>query len=153
MWPQRVCTMPTFGIAEVGDEARRKSRLREEVGVEDRDELALRDLEARVERAGLVADAVDAVEVDDVDALVARSRSTCARDERACVSSVESSSTWISSVARVVHAADRIEQPRRDRRLVEERQLDRDERQLAGRVDYGHAACFARALRRWRQQR
>ena len=62
MWPQRACTMPTFAIGEVRHQPRQEVGGRDEVGVEDRDELAARDLQARFERAGLVAGAIGAVD-------------------------------------------------------------------------------------------
>ena len=55
MWPQRACTMPTRGVGEMRHQAGQEVRGRDEVGVEDRDELAARDLQPGLERARLVA--------------------------------------------------------------------------------------------------
>ena len=63
MWPQRACTMPTFGVGEVRHQPREEIGTRDEVGVEDRDELAAGDLQPGLERAGLVAGPVGAVDV------------------------------------------------------------------------------------------
>ena len=55
MWPHRVCTIATLAVGEIVDRAHQEIGLRDEVGVENRDELALRDPHAFVERAGLVS--------------------------------------------------------------------------------------------------
>ena len=69
--------------------------LRQEVGVEDQDELALGGAQAVVERAGLEAGAVDAVDVLDVELGEAPRQLGDLARQISCVSSVESSSTWI----------------------------------------------------------
>ena len=98
MWPQRACTIAIFGSTKNGTVRLQEVGGRDEVGVEDGDELALGDLHARLERARLVAGAIGAMEIGDVDALrrvAAHGRSATLR-----VSSVESSRTWISSSSR-----------------------------------------------------
>ena len=59
------------GVGEVAEGLLQDVGRGDEVGVEDRDELALGDLEPGVQRAGLEALAVLAVEVVDVEALLA----------------------------------------------------------------------------------
>ena len=86
----------------------------------------LRDFEPGVERAGLVAGAVGAVEVDDVVALVAEALDVRAHERLRLVGRVVEHLN-LEAIARVVHARDRIEQARRDGGLVEERELDRDD--------------------------
>ncbi len=82
-WPQRACTMPTLRVGhEVRHDRAQEVGLREEVGVEDGDELALGDLQPVVERARLVAGAIDAVDVDDVETALRAARSTFATNER-----------------------------------------------------------------------
>ena len=97
------------------------------------DELALGDLEAGVERAGLVARAVGAVEVHGVDAAVAEALDVGAHEGRGLVGRVVEDLD-LERVGRVVHLRDGIEEARGHRRLVEERELDRHDRQL-GLVD------------------
>jgi hypothetical protein len=91
MWPQRACTIADLRIGEVVDGPHQEVRLRQEVGVEDGDELAPRHRQPGFERAGLVAGAIDAVHVLDVDALRGIARTASSAISR--VSSVESSST------------------------------------------------------------
>ena len=106
----------------------RKSGGRDEVGVEDADELAARDLEPRFERAGLVAGAIRAVDVLDVDALrgVAAHRQVgdAARFVGRVVQHLD-----LEQLARVVDRADRVDQTLGDVHLVVERELDGDDRQ------------------------
>ena len=91
------------GFGEVVDDAAEPGGGRDEVGVEDGDELALGGAEAFFEGAGFVAVAVGAVEV--VDGLGARpwvpaaKRATMA-EATPTVSSVESSRSWISKRSR-----------------------------------------------------
>src|SRR4029079_18141333 len=58
-----------FAVAEVRHQPGEEIAGRDEVGVEDGNELATRHLQAGLERARLVADAIEAVVVLDVDAL------------------------------------------------------------------------------------
>ena len=55
MWPQRACTIPIFGSREVRQRLLQEVLRRNEVGVEDGDEVGLGDLQPGLERAGLVA--------------------------------------------------------------------------------------------------
>jgi len=66
---QRAWTIPIFSPAKYGISPREEIGRRDEIGVEDRDELAPGDLEAGLECAGLIADAVRPVVVLDVVAL------------------------------------------------------------------------------------
>ena len=65
MCVQRVCTMPIFGIGEVMDGAHQEIFRRNEVGVEDGDELALRRLQPFLQRARLEAFAIGAMVIGD----------------------------------------------------------------------------------------
>jgi hypothetical protein len=107
--------MPTFASAKCAHDRA------EEVGCGTKsaskigDQLALGDLEAVVEGAGLVARAVDAVDVHRVDAATPELLDLRAREvaSRRC----ESSSTWISRpLARVVHLRDGLSSRRSARR-------------------------------------
>ena len=71
---------------------------RHEVGIEDRDEVALRDVQAGLERTGLEARAIRPMEIGDIDAL--RGVSAHRLFGNLHVSSIESSSTWTSSSSR-----------------------------------------------------
>ncbi len=133
---------PHLGVDEVADDRAEEARRRDEVGVEDRDQRALGDVEAVVERARLVAGAVDAVNVDRVDAARAQPVHVGTHEGARLVGGVIEHLD-LQQVARVVHRGDRIEEPRRHRRLVEERELDghhrksvvADRRRVHGRAD------------------
>jgi hypothetical protein len=116
-------------VVEVAHDRAHELGLRHEVGVEDGDELALRRLQAVLERAGFVARAIGAVDVHRVDAALTQALHVVARDGLRLVDRVVEHLD-LQALGRVVHLRDRIEQARRHRRLVEERQLDRDVRQL-----------------------
>ena len=136
-------------VLEVADEAHQERRLRQEVRVEDRDELALGDLEAIVERAGLIAGAVGAVDVDHVEIAGRRIRRELA-DARAhealgLVRRVVEDLDF-EAVARVIEARDVIEDADGDRGFVEQRELHGDVRELVrvrrrdvGLLDLGEA--------------
>ena len=57
------------GVREERHGPLQEIRRRKKVGIEDRDELAPGDLHPRLQRAGLEAGSVCAVQMDDVDAL------------------------------------------------------------------------------------
>ena len=80
-------------------------------------------------RPRLVADAIGSMDQLDVEAALGQFLRTEAVSCR--VSSVESSSTWICrQLTRVIEFADRFEQAFDDVDFVEERQLQRDDREL-----------------------
>ena len=106
--------------------------LRDEVGVEDRHEVAARDLQALVERAGLVAGAILAMDVLDVDALQRVPAHRELGDLPRLIGRVVQHLD-LEQLARVFDLADRIEQPIDDVHLVVERQLDGDDRKLLER--------------------
>ena len=62
MWPQRACTIADLRIGEEGHGALQEIGRRDEVGVEDRDELALGDLQPASSAPGLVAGAIGAMD-------------------------------------------------------------------------------------------
>ena len=120
MWPQRVCTIATFGSVKWWIVRIRKSGCGTEVGVEDGDELALARPHACVERAGLVAVAVGAVDVLDVDAL----RGVAAHGELGDLARLVGRVVEhldFEQLARIVDAADRLDQPVDHVHLVVER--------------------------------
>ena len=121
-------------ILEVGDQAAEEVRLGQEVGVEHRDQLALGHLQPRVERAGLVAGALRAVQVRDVQPARAqppdRRRQQGAGLVRGVVEDLE-----LEAGGRVFDLRHLLEQAHGDVRLVVERELDRDGGQVGPRED------------------
>ena len=109
---------------EVRDDGAKEVRLREEVGVEDGDELALGDLQPVVERARLVAGAVDAVDVHDVEPRLAQALDAGAHERAASRRSSRRAPGSRGGSRGYSIAATCIEQARGDRRLVVERELD-----------------------------
>jgi hypothetical protein len=117
------------GVDEVPHDVAQEARLRDEVGVEDGQHLALGHLEPGVERARLVAHAIDAVDVDGVDALRLQLLHLGARDGLRLVGRVVEDLD-LELVERVVRLGDGLDESRGDGRLVEERQLDGRRREL-----------------------
>ena len=101
---------------------------RQEIGVEDRDELPARDLEAGLERARLEPGPVAAVDVLDVDALRRQPLDRQLGDAARLVGRVVQHLDF-EPVARVLDGAHRVDQPIGDVHLVVERQLDRHDRE------------------------
>ena len=101
---------------------------RNEVGVEDGDELALRDPHRGLERPGLVARAIGAMDVDDVDAVVGIAHHGALRHNARLVGRVVQHLD-LEQLARVVELADGVDQPVRHVHLVVDRKLDGDLRQ------------------------
>ena len=123
---------PDLRVAEVADDRANEVGLGDEVGVEDRDELTLGDGEAGVERARLVADAIDAVmQVDAASMPRARSRVDLGSREALGVVGRVVEDLDLELVRRVIDARAGLDEARGDSRLVEERELDRDARELA----------------------
>ena len=108
-------------------------RLGNEVGIEDRHVAAARDLQALVERAGLEAGAVLAMDVLDVDALHRVPPHRQLRDLPRLVGRVVEHLDF-EQLARVVDLAHRVDQPIDDVHLVVERELDGDDGQLVERA-------------------
>ncbi len=119
-------------IAEEIDRALQEVGGRHEVGVEDGDEPSLRHPEPRVERARLVAGAIGAMHVRDVDPLRRVAAHRALRDARRLVGGVVQHLD-LEQLARIIDLADRVDQPVRDVHLVVDRQLDGDRRQLRER--------------------
>ena len=116
-------------VGEVVHGAQQEIGLRQEVGVEDRDELALGDVHARLERAGLVARAIAAVQIGDVDP-VRRGATNCQLSDGPRLVGRVVQHLDFELVPRVVHLADRLDQPVHDVHLVVDGQLNGDGRQL-----------------------
>ena len=72
MWPQRTCTMPTLGSSKWPRVFSRMSAGATKSASKIRTNSPFADLQAGVERARLVAGAVVAVDVVDVEALRSR---------------------------------------------------------------------------------
>ena len=111
----------------IGEElhgAHQEIRRGDEVGVEDRDELALGDLEAGLERAGLVAGAIGAMDVGDVHAAGGVAAhgllGDAARFVRRVIQDLD-----LKQLARILDLADGVDQPIGDIHLVVNRELDR----------------------------
>ena len=105
--------------------------LRHEVGVEDQDELALGGAQAVLERAGLEAGAIDAVDVLDVQVGVARAQvgDLAPADLLRLVGRVVEHLD-LEAIVRVADLGDGVEQPLDDVHLVEQRQLHGHGRQI-----------------------
>ena len=123
-------------LGKVVDHLHQPVRRRHKVGVEDGDELALGHLQARVQRPGLVSMAVGAVNVDDGMAQRRIARHNACGHLLGLVGRVVQHLD-LELVARILHGADRLDQPVDDELLVEDGQLHGDPRQLVevpGRV-------------------
>ena len=123
-------------LVEVSERLEQEVLGRDEVGVEDRDELARGHLQAGFERARLVTRAVDTVQILDVEA----ARGVSAHGElgdlgglvRRVVQHLD-----LEQVAGIVDLADGIDQAVRDVHLVEDGELDGDPRQHLRRRQRG----------------
>ena len=113
-------------VGEVVDGARQEVGLRNEVGVEDRDEIAARDLQSLVERARLESGAILAVDVLDVDALHRMATHGELGDLPGLVGRIVEHLDF-KQLARILDPAYGVEQPIDDVHLVVERQLDGDD--------------------------
>jgi hypothetical protein len=100
---------------------------REEIRVEDRDQLALRHLQPVVQRPRLVAAPVDPVDVHHVDPLAPQPLHREPRDRLGLVRRVVQHLD-LEEVLRVVDLRHRVDQPHRHRGLVEQRELHRHPR-------------------------
>ena len=118
-----------LGIGEELHGALQEVGGRDEIGVENRHELAARDLQSGLERAGLVASAVGPVDVGDVDARARVPPHGACRDTGRLVCRVVQDLN-LEQVPRIVQLADRVDQPVGDVHLVVNRQLNSDARQL-----------------------
>ena len=114
-------------VREVRHDARQEIGRGHEIGVEDRDELAARGLQAGVERARLEPDAVGAVVVLDVHALGGippdRELGNALRLVGRIVQDLN-----LQQLTRILDGADRLDEPVGDVHLVVERKLNRDSR-------------------------
>ena len=103
-------------------------RRRDEVGVEDRDELAFRDRHPRFERASLVAGTVGAVQVGDVDPLRGIATHRAFGDLAGFVRRIVQDLN-LEQLARVIDLTHGVDQTIGDVHLVVDRKLDGDRRQ------------------------
>ena len=108
---------------------RQEVGLGNEVGVENGDELALRDPQAGfVERAGFVARPIGPVDVLDVDALRGEAAHGQLGDFPGFVGRIVEHLNF-EQIPRILDPADRLDQPFDDIHFVVQRKLDRDRRQ------------------------
>ena len=115
---------PDAGIGEMRHQPRQEVGGRDEVGVEDRDELAARGLQPGLERAGLVPAAVQPMDVLDVDPFGGPAPHRLVGDVPGLVGRVVEHLDF-QQLARVVDSADGVDQPVGDVHLVVKRQLNR----------------------------
>ncbi len=120
------------GIGEVVDRPLENRRVGHEIGVEDRDELALGRLHPVGQRPGLVAGAVLAMDVLDVEALGPRIGHSLLRDRTGAVCAVVEH-LYLEAVLGVVDLAGLFDDPPGDRPFVEHGKLDSDDGQLLKR--------------------
>jgi hypothetical protein len=116
-------------VAEVGDGLPQEVRSRHEVRVEDGDELAASPLEPVLQGPGLEADARVPADVPDVEALLPVSLDGLGRDPDGLVVGIVEDLD-LEPVAGVVQRRHGPEQPLDHVAFVEDRQLDRDRRDL-----------------------
>ncbi len=121
--------MPISGSAKWWITLHQPVGRRHKVGVEDGDELALGDLQPGVERAGLEAMAVGAVDVDDGVAERRIALHDGGSDFCGLVGRVVQHLD-LELVLRVLHGADGLDQAVDDELLVEDGQLDGDAGEL-----------------------
>ena len=112
-----------LGLGEMVDDVHEPGGRRDEVGVEDRDELTPRGLESVVERAGFVAVPVGAVDVLDRVPCGAAAGDEGGGDLAGFVGGVVEQLD-VELPARVIQFAAGIDQPVDDVLLVEDRKLD-----------------------------
>jgi hypothetical protein len=118
-------------ILEVADDVRQKLRLRDEVGIENRDEFTSCRTQAVIESTCLVPDAVRSTNVCDVEPLILELGDFAAREHaRFVVGVVEHLD--VQEFARVLDLRDGIQQAFDDGGFVVQRQLDRHSGELGG---------------------
>ena len=105
MCPQRACTMPTLRVGKVRQQPVQEIGCRQEVRVEDGDVLAAGRFQPGFERAGLVAGAICAMEILDVDAVRRHGGGPPLRDVRGLVGRVVQNLDF-EQIARVIEAAN-----------------------------------------------
>ena len=113
------------GILEAAEGLLEEVLGHDEVGVEDDDELTGRGLQPFVEGARLVAGAIGAVKVVDVEALALIALDEAPRERNRLVRRVVEDLD-LEQVLRIADPADRFEQPLDDVELVEDGKLDGD---------------------------
>ena len=118
-----------LGVGEVVDGALQEVGSWNEVGVEDRDELAACLAHAGFERAGLVPAPIGAMDILDVHAAERGATHRELGDTLGLVDRIVEY-LYFEAIAGVVHLADRIDQPVHDVHLVIDGQLYRDGRQV-----------------------
>ena len=118
-----------FGLGEVVDDLHDPVGRRHKVRIEDGDELALGYFQAGIERPGLEAMTVRAMNVNDGMAEGGVAVDDGGGDCRGLIGGVVEDLDF-ELVRRVLHGADGLNEAVNDELLVEDRQLDRDARQL-----------------------
>ena len=121
-------------VGEVRQRPAQEVRRRDEIGVEDRDELALRLAQARLERARLESAPVGAMKIRDVESALRLPLHRARRDVAGLIGRVVQHLDF-EQVPRIVDLADGVDEPLRHVHLVEDRELDRDARQRIERRD------------------
>ncbi len=114
-----------LGIQKIGNRAAEEILLRNEVSVENGDELALRGFQAVFEGAGLVTFAVCAMDVRNPHALCSVALDAAAGDLLGFVGGVVENLD-IEELARIVETRHGFDKPLDDVALVEDGKLDRD---------------------------
>src|SRR6266540_2821308 len=116
---------PDVRLAEVRQRLEQEILRGNEIRVEDRDEIRLGDAQPRFERARLVAGAVDAVQVGDIEAARGMPANGQLGDFARFVGRVVKDLDF-EQLPRVIHFADRVDQAVRHVHFVVNRELDRD---------------------------
>src|SRR4029077_8343092 len=121
---------PDPGVCEVIDGAFQRVGRRDEIGVENENELAFRAVQAGCEGPGFEALSIVSMTILDVEAVGFQAggfaRGNLAGFIRRVVQNLD-----LKPVSRIVEAADRPNEPANDVVLIEDRQLHGDERQVA----------------------
>ncbi len=112
-------------LGEIGHRAAQEVGRRDEIGVEDGDELARRRFQSFLQRAGLESFAVVAVQVDDRDAEVAIALDAIARDELRLVGRIVEHLN-LEELARVIELRHGFDEALDHVALVVDRELHRD---------------------------
>ena len=114
-------------IAKIGNRPLQKARRRDEIGVEDRHELALRFREAGLQRTGLEPFPVEPADVRNVEPLFCPTADEPGDQEPRLVGRIVQHLD-LEPIARPIERAAGIDQTLDDVQLIEDRKLNRDTR-------------------------
>ena len=103
--------------------------MREKIRVENRDELTLGNLQSGVQCAGLVAGAIDAMDVDDVEARLGQVRHEVTHEGAGLVGRIVQN-LYFELLARVFDARDVVEEAAGNGGLIIEGELNRHVRDV-----------------------